>query len=88
MSWSNSWMGKPSAIKAAIGRFADTLSGLSKEEFDAARPHLEGLLDQNSNKEKEPIVELSASGHAYVKDGERQYSSCSVTLKTIGNILE
>ena len=88
MSWSNSWIGKPSAIKAAIGRYSDTLTGLSKEEFDAARPHLEGLLDQNTNKDKEPIVHLDANGHAYVKDGERQYSACSVTLKTIGTLVE
>jgi outer membrane protein assembly factor BamD (BamD/ComL family) len=88
MSWSNSWMGKPSAIKAAIGRYAATLTGLSKEEFDEARRHLEALLDQNSNKEKEPIVSLEANGHAYVKDGERQYSACSVTLKTIGTLVE
>lgn len=88
MSWSNSWMGKPSAIKAAIGRYAATLTGLSKEEFDAARPALETLLDQNSNIEKEPIVALEANGHAYVKDGARQYSACSVTLKQIGILVE
>jgi hypothetical protein len=88
MSWSNSWMGKPSAIKAAIGRYAATLTGMSKDEFEAARPALETLLGQNSNIEKEPIVSLEANGHAYEKDGVRQYSACNVTLKTIGTLVE
>lgn len=31
MSWSNSWIGRPSAIKAAMARYSETLSGPSKE---------------------------------------------------------
>jgi hypothetical protein len=87
MSWSNSWIGRRSGVKAAIARYSDTLTGNSKEEFEAARPHLEGLLDLNSNDRGDPIVQLDANGHAYRLEGGG-YSQVSVTLRPIGALCE
>lgn len=88
MSWSNTWLGKPSAIKRAIAKYRESLTGTSQEEFDQARPALETLLDMNMNKDGEPVVQLDANGHAYTKDGERQYSAASVRLQTVGILVE
>jgi hypothetical protein len=89
MSWSNSWIGRRSGIKAAIGRYSATLSGQSKEEFEAVRPHLEALLDLNFNQTAvgDPIVHLDANGHAYRLEGSA-YSQVSVSLKPLGMLVE
>jgi hypothetical protein len=88
MSWSNSWIGKPAAIKAGLARYGKTLTEASQREFEAVRPALETLLDQNGNKEGDPVLHLDASGHGYTVNGERQYSQCSVSLRTLGLLTE
>lgn len=85
MSWSISVIGKPEAIKRALARQSGTLSGQSKEEFDAAKPALETLLDQNV---ENGVVQLDANGHASFTDGKKTYATCSASLKTLGQMVE
>jgi hypothetical protein len=87
MSWSNTWIGRRAGIKAAMARYSNTLTGNSKEEFEQARPHLEGLLDLNFNEKSDQVVQLDANGHAYRSDGN-SYSQVSVTLRQVGSLCE
>jgi len=86
MSWSNSWIGKPDAIKAAMDRYGETLTGNSKEEFETVKPHLAGLLDQNTG--GGGVVHLDANGHAYTNQDGTRVGQCSVTLRTLGVLTE
>lgn len=94
MSWSNRWIGKRSGIKAAMARYSGTLSGQSKAEFELARPHLEALLDMNTNNQGDPIISLDANGHAYHGSASpgappaQDYSQVSVTLQQLGTLCE
>ena len=87
MSWSNSWIGTRTGIKNAIVKFSDQLSGMSKEEFDAAKPHLEALLDQNNSSDGDPVMILHASGHGY-KSNDKSYNNVTVDLKSVGKLCE
>lgn len=86
MSWSNSWLGKVDGIKAAMDRYGEQLTGNSREEFEAAKPHLVGLLDQNTSVGS--VLHLDANGHAYTNQEGQRIAQCSVTLKTIGMLCE
>jgi len=58
MSWSVSMSGKPAEVVRKLRETSYT--GDSKVEFDAALPHLVGLVEQNH---AERTVSLTASGH-------------------------
>ena len=83
MSWAAYYFGKPKVIIAALKKYSEAISGKSKEEFDAALPHLIGLLEQNFSKENDPVVRLQASGH-----GSEGYSTCTVNIENLGALLE
>jgi len=82
MSWSVNYIGSPGNISAALEKQSGTLSGQSKQEFDAALPHLIALINQNQNKNAEPALRLAASGHA-----SESYSSCSVAIEYLSGTL-
>jgi hypothetical protein len=87
MSWSLNLIGRPAAIARAIEEMSAKLDGQSKVEFDAAKPHLAGLVGQNFVKpgegQIEPVMQLNASGSGYVSGGVQQYRSCAVELKSL-----
>lgn len=85
MSFLVSFIGKPDAIKRKLAEHSTQLSGQSKEEFDAVVPALETVLDQNVGN---GVVQLHANGHATFVDGKKTYGSCSVDVKTLGQIAE
>ncbi len=87
MSWSCSWVGRRSGIKAAMARYRETLTGNSQAEFDAARPHLEALVDMNTSSTGDPVVILDANGHGYASD-QATYSNVSVNLRSVGTLAE
>ena len=70
MSFSITVIGKPEAIKQRLFAHSTELSGQSKEEFDAVRPALETVLDQNVGN---GVVRLEANGHASFTNGEKTY---------------
>jgi hypothetical protein len=85
MSFSISVIGKPDAVKRKLAEHSANLSGQSKSEFDAVRPALETVLDQNVSN---GAVMLSASGHATFQDGVKTYGNCIVEVKVLGQIAE
>lgn len=83
MSWSVNYMGTPQAIAESLDKYSSDLSGYSKEEFDAALPHLKGLLAENFGDQY--VRQLIASGHT--GDTSRgAYRQCNVELKNLGAI--
>lgn len=89
MSWSVTFIGKPANIVAALQKQSEQLTGQSKTEYDAALPHLVGLVQANHHVEEQytPVLQLQANGHAYVKDEVTQYSNCQVQLTVISGTL-
>jgi len=87
MSWHVACIGSPSAIKQHLEKYGASISGESKTEFEAAKPHLAALVDLNSNKNGPCTLQLSANGHAtWTGQGESrvtQYSTCSVEIKSV-----
>ena len=81
MSWNVNAIGTPELLCKHLDGVEDGLTGESKAEFIAAKPLLVGLLRMNKATTP-PILELSASGHAY--GGGGLYSSCLVSLKGCG----
>ena len=90
MSWSINVIGKPDAIKRALARQSETLTGESKREFDEARPAIETLLDQNMSAEGACpyAICLDANGHGSSREGKKLYGACSVSIKTLGQMVE
>ena len=86
MSWSFNVAGTPEGIIKAMDGESLRLTGESRIEFDAAKPHLIGLLRLNVAAPT-PAIRLTASGHAYKQsDGTVSYSNCSVRIEGIGTI--
>lgn len=85
MSFSVSIIGMPEAIKRKLVEESERLTGQSKVEFDAVKPALDTILDQQVNN---GVVHLSANGHATFTEGEKIYGSCGVEVKTLGQLAE
>jgi hypothetical protein len=85
MSWNVSMMGRPEKVVTALEEYAAALSGLSKEEYESALPHLVGLVKQNvappEQTEYPLLVTVNASGHGTTEDGATVSRSCSVEIR-------
>lgn len=79
MSWSFNSTGTPETVEQELDTQNTGLTGFSKEEWDAAKPHLLGLVRRNIG----GTISLSANGHA-IKSGDAdnrlKESTCQVTL--------
>lgn len=82
MSWSVNYIGTPEKISEELEKNSSNLSGVSKQEYDDALPHLKALVNLNVNKDYPIALKLDASGHGY--DGNCQ---CQVSISNIGRIL-
>lgn len=90
MSWSVTFIGKPDNIVKALEENSSKLSGQSKEEYDAALPHLIGLIKQNYNSKVDPALKLVASGHGANygdAEGAQKYQQCTVSMEYAGPIV-
>lgn len=85
MSFSVTFVGKPDAIKRKLAEESERLSGQSKTEFDAVRPALETILDQQVGN---GAIRLNANGHATFTDGVKTFGNCNVDVGTLGQIAE
>jgi hypothetical protein len=85
MSFSVYLIGKPEAIKRKLMETSAALTDQSKAEFDAVKPALETILDQQVGN---GIIQLSANGHASFADGAKTYGNCSVEVKALGQLAE
>jgi len=89
MSYSVSFIGTPEAIKRALDKTSAEMQGQSKAEFDAVKPALEIILDQQVNN---GVIQLIANGHASFTVGEgvnpeKTYGTCHVEVKALGDLL-
>ncbi len=87
MSWSVTMMGTPPKVAEALREYANTLTGQSREEYEAAMPHLVALVEQNASPANphapgyQRLVHLQAGGHgSRDKDGNWVERNCAVTL--------
>lgn len=82
MSWSIGFIGNPEKISEALKAHSDKIDGKSKEEYDAALPHIEALVSQNVNKDYTPVLKVDANGSGY---GEN--NSVNVSISYLGGQL-
>lgn len=96
MSWSFQAIGKPERVVEAIEAAAAKQTGQCKLEFDAAKPHLVGLVRENFSVTDTRLVKIQASGSGSCdynnKDADgnpvQAYRSCSVLIEPFyGEIL-
>jgi hypothetical protein len=83
MSWSIHLVGTPEGVRNALDAESERLSGDSKEEFDAAKPHLQALVALNLG-DVPPAIRIEASGHASRKDGKVIYGTCRANVENLG----
>lgn len=87
MSWSISLLGTPDKVKEKLMAESARLTGLSKQEFDEALPHLTGLVDQIVCDQQPPLVEFNGNGHASFKEGRKIDGNLSVSIKRLHTTL-
>jgi len=84
MSWSIVFTGTPDEIVAALDDHSNKITGQSKVEYDAAKPHMSALVAENFAAEgsgyNPPTLILEASGHGSSRDGEQLARFVSVRL--------
>lgn len=85
MSFSVHFVGKPEAIKRKLDEESTRLTDQSKAEFDAVKPALETILDQQVGGN---VVSLSANGHASFSSGVKTFGNCQVGVKQLGQLAE
>lgn len=78
MSWFISIAGNTEELVKSLEQHSESLDGMSKIEFDAALPHIVGLVKQNfdNDQNKLPLLSVEASGH-----GWDTYRQCVVSIK-------
>jgi hypothetical protein len=85
MSFSINRIGTPDAIKRSLDKLSGELTGLNKQEFDAIKPALETILDQQV---ANGVIHLDAGGHSsFSANGAKTFGTCSVTIKAPGALL-
>jgi hypothetical protein len=86
MSWSVQYFGEAAKVATALGRANEGLTGASKDEWEAAKPHLIALVAANFMTETGrpvPVVKLSASGNGSTVGDQPVSGSCLVSLETV-----
>lgn len=83
MSWSINFIGSPENIIRALKEKSEQLSGLSKEEYDAALPHMEALVNQNYSKNELMYLKIDANGSGF----ENQYRGCNISITQLSGVL-
>jgi len=88
MSWSITLIGTPVNINAALDAESEKLTGMSKTEFDDAKPHLQQLCLQNTcENQPDRAIKLSANGHGSMRDGKWEYRNCNVSIEGVGRVV-
>lgn len=89
MSWSVNAIGKPEDVVTYLEAQSEKQSGQCKVEYDAALPHLIGLVRENFSVDNPNLrIKLSANGHggtrvdSETKQTVQAYRNCAVTLET------
>lgn len=82
MSWSINYIGSPEGISKALKDNSEKLSGPSKEEFDAALPHIDALVNQNYGGSYPHVLKVEANG-----SGHGDYRNCNISISSLGGQL-
>jgi hypothetical protein len=81
MSWSVSLLGTADRIAETLETYGVNMLGQSKVEYEAAKPHLIGLVKQNFvSQGQATLLDLEASGSGSV-DAEGHVTTRSCTVK-------
>jgi len=89
MSFSITVVGKVAAIKRKLDAESARLTGQSKTEFDAVKPAIEIILDQNVSPMSDDALRVDANGHAsFDAAGTKTQGSCQVTIARLGQMAE
>jgi hypothetical protein len=87
MSWNVEFIGKPQAVAKALSEHSENLQGQLKEEYDAALPHLVGLVEQNfSPIDPGRIIKIVAYGHG-TNIGEIVDRNCGVIIEPASGLV-
>lgn len=89
MSWNVTFIGDPINVVKALEENSAKLDGAFKVEYDAALPHLVGLVKENFNNNGiGVIVKVTASGHGFKgTDGIDQYRQCTASVEQLYGVL-
>lgn len=91
MSWSVSCLGKPAKVIEYLESEETKSRCGTRDEYEAALPHIVGIVALNQFPEQndyvEPVLKVEASGSAYTVNGERKTSSCRVSVDQVGYAL-
>lgn len=83
MSWSVFFIGTPEKVVNALEKHAEGHQGTTKEEYDAALPHLIGLINQNYNKDADNvIIKIDANGSGYANT-----RTCNVSISHMYGVI-
>lgn len=84
MTWSINFIGTPANIAAALERHSKNLTGASSVEYDAVKPHIVGILNQNYGTTP-AMMKVIAKGHGYEAQAPGGVSNraCQVTVEFI-----
>lgn len=82
MSWSVNVIGTSTKVAEYLDNYSNSLSGQSLEEYNEAKVHLIGLVNQMVTPTEGfgSLVSLTASGHANFTDGKKTLGNCFVKL--------
>lgn len=84
MSFSFCYIGRPDAVKRKLDDFCELLKGDSKVEFEAVKPAINTIIDQNVN---DGIINVRAFGHASFTNGVKTFGTCTVEVKQLEGLL-
>jgi len=79
MGWKFSATGTLEDLRRALDAEDEMMPAESKVEFEAAKPHLRGLLSLGAGKSS-ATLHIEASGGAYERDNQPAYSTCNVKI--------
>ena len=85
MSWSIQFIGKPERVAEALTAQSEKFDSVSKIEYDAALPHLVGLVNQNFGHQY--LLKLQASGGGYSIGGTARDRQLVVNLELVYGVL-
>jgi hypothetical protein len=84
MSWSIQFIGKPEKVVEALQKQSETMNGDSKVEYDAALPHLVGIVKENFG--FDTLLKIVASGHGY-STGDKPNRTLTVNIESIYGVI-
>ncbi len=84
MSFAINVVGTPEGLKRALAEYSERQTEPSKTEFDAVKPAIETVIDQNVPFEgHQVLLHVEASGHASFVDGVKKYGTARINVRQL-----